>query len=250
MRTVMIVFLVFFSVVLNAAEFRDGRWFFHYPQVSIVQVLQDIAAITPARFELRADTSGALDADFSARSLDEGIKRLLADYNYMFQYRLDPATQQRYPYVVVLGRKPERGSSLSTAAVSANPKPVSVSAKELVLRREGQQPYSTAGKINGRSVSFLVDTGASVVALSATLARRLGLRFGARRNVSTANGRTQGHQTVLPNVRLGPNFELGRVEAIILPRMAVEDQVLLGMNVLERFELIQHKGELTIRPYQ
>ncbi|MEZ5590375.1 MAG: retropepsin-like aspartic protease [Gammaproteobacteria bacterium] len=75
------------------------------------------------------------------------------------------------------------------------------------------------------------------------------MRFGARRTVSTANGQTSGHQTVLPDVRLGPGLVLGQVEAIILPRMSMQDHVLLGMNVLERFELIQSRGELTIRPH-
>jgi aspartyl protease family protein len=253
MRFILLLLLCCLSLPLKSAEYDQGRWYFQYPHIALERVLQDIEASSSARFERPNALNEAIDADFSSRSLDEGIKRLLADYNYMFQYRRDTATQESYPYIVILGRKPDRRAALKTATLSApvTPAPAANSEPaELILRREGQQPYRTAGTINGHKVNFLVDTGASMVALSASLARRLGLRFGAQRSVSTANGRTQGHQTILQNVQLGTQLSLGQVEAIILPRMSIDDQVLLGMNVLERFKLIQHQGELIIRPYQ
>ena len=249
MRSSLLLSLVLLiTEVATGAEFTDGRWYFHYEWVPLHWVLDDLQTTTGASFEVRFEASDPVDVDFSARSLDEGLKRLLGDYNYVLQYRQDSATQQRYPHVTLLSRKADRRPEPNTAAVASKPPPP-LAAAELVLRREGQQPYSTQGSIDGRTVNFLIDTGASVVALSEPLARRLGLRFGARRTVSTANGQTSGHQTVLPDVQLGPGLVLGQVEAIILPRMSMQDHVLLGMNVLERFELIQSRGELTIRPH-
>lgn len=250
MRPSLLLSLVLLTTVATTggAESTDEGWYFRYEGVPLYWVLDDLEATTGASFELHFEASDPVDVDFSARSLDAGLKRLLGDYNYVLQYRRDQVTQERYPHVILLGRKADRRSEPNTTAVASSPPPPVTSA-ELVLRREGQQPYSTQGSINGRTVNFLIDTGASVVALSESLARRLGLRFGARRTVSTANGQTSGHQTVLPDVQLGPELVLGQVEAIILPRMSMQDHVLLGMNVLERFELIQSRGELTIRPH-
>ncbi|MDX1607336.1 MAG: retroviral-like aspartic protease family protein, partial [Candidatus Competibacterales bacterium] len=63
----------------------------------------------------------------------------------------------------------------------------------------------------------------------------------------TANGRTQGFATVLRRLTLGP-FQLTGVRAVILPAMDEVSQVLLGMNVLGEFELVQRGSTLTIRP--
>ena len=94
---------------------------------------------------------------------------------------------------------------------------------------------------------MLVRLGATVVALSADLARRIGLRFGASRRVETANGRTRGYETVLQRVTIG-GLQMEQVRAVILPRMQTGGHVLLGMSFLEQFELLQSNGVLTIRP--
>ena len=83
------------------------------------------------------------------------------------------------------------------------------------------------GFINGYPVTFLVDTGATDVALSEALAERLRLQRGGGAISQTANGPVAVWQTVLDQVRIG-SIALGDVRASILPTMRADDPVLLG----------------------
>ena len=76
----------------------------------------------------------------------------------------------------------------------------------------------------------------------------LGLERGAETSVSTANGVTTAYLTRLDQLAIG-DIELHDVRASIIPRMGV-DEILLGMNVLKRFELIQRGDRLIIRDYR
>jgi aspartyl protease family protein len=104
------------------------------------------------------------------------------------------------------------------------------------------------GEINHQKVTFLVDTGATTTAIPAHLQQTLGLKAGAPASVSTANGVTTAYRTRLDQLALG-DIELHDVNATIIKGMAV-DEVLLGMNVLKHFELIQRGNHLIIRQYQ
>lgn len=116
---------------------------------------------------------------------------------------------------------------------------------ELKLTRNRAGHYVAEGEINGRRVTFLVDTGATWVALPAGLARDLGLKRGAAITLQTANGAAAGYQTRLDSVRLGP-IEMTDVGALIADGMD-DGTVLLGMNFLKRLELVQRDGELTLK---
>ena len=117
---------------------------------------------------------------------------------------------------------------------------------ELTLVRNRAGHYVAAGEINGRRVTFLLDTGATWVALPAGLARELGVKRGAAVTLQTANGAAVGYQTRLDSVRLGP-IEMHDVGALVADGMDA-DTVLLGMNFLKRFELTQRDDRLTLRP--
>ncbi len=119
---------------------------------------------------------------------------------------------------------------------------------EIVLQRNHYGHYVFDGEINNRKVTFLVDTGATTTAIPARLQATLGLRSGPATSVSTANGVTTAYLTRLDQLAIG-DIELYDVEASIIEGMAV-DEVLLGMNVLKRFELVQRGKQLTIRQYQ
>jgi len=105
-----------------------------------------------------------------------------------------------------------------------------------------------SGKINGLPVTFLLDTGATDVAVSTELAARLKLPQGAVFSSRTANGTVRSIRTHLEQVQLGP-IEMNNVMASILPAMR-EDEVLLGMSFLRQLELIQRGDRLTVRQYQ
>lgn len=116
---------------------------------------------------------------------------------------------------------------------------------EVVLRRNSQHHYVTGGLINNQPVVFMVDTGATHVALSARLARRLNLREGRPEIHNTANGLVETRATVIDELQIG-SITLKKVRASISPGMTM-DEVLLGMSALKNVEFTHRNGELTLR---
>jgi aspartyl protease family protein len=120
--------------------------------------------------------------------------------------------------------------------------------QEVVLLRNRNGHYVFDGEINRHKVTFLVDTGATITAIPGGLQRTLGLKAGPAISMSTANGLTTAYLTRLDQLAIG-EIELFDINASIIPGMGV-DEVLLGMNVLKHFELIQRGKQLIIRQYQ
>lgn len=102
--------------------------------------------------------------------------------------------------------------------------------------------YMTPGSINGRPVRFLVDTGATLVSIGASDARRLGLRYlGGEKGYShTANGVTTVYRIKLDSVKVG-SIAMTNVDAVVHPDNDMPF-VLLGMSFLGRLEL-RHEGQ-------
>ena len=109
---------------------------------------------------------------------------------------------------------------------------------EIVLPKGSGGHYSGPGTINGRSVEFLVDTGATSVALSQAEANRIGLDWkrGKPGLSQTANGPVPVYAVNLSSVRLG-GVEIANVAAVVLP--AEMPMVLLGNSFLSRFSMRQ-----------
>lgn len=123
---------------------------------------------------------------------------------------------------------------------------LSSTATEVVLERNRAGHYVADGEINGERVTFLVDTGATTVALPMSLAKRLGLPLGAAVTVQTANGPKVAYQTRLRSVRVG-GLELADVPAIASDGMEGAG-VLLGMSFLRHLNFSQRDGRLVITP--
>jgi aspartyl protease family protein len=116
---------------------------------------------------------------------------------------------------------------------------------ELVLKRSRDGHYVFPGAINGQPVTFLLDTGATLVSVPAHLAGDLGLEAGAHQRSITANGTVATRATRIDALAFGP-FELRGVHASLNPGMA-DDQVLLGMSVLKHLEFSQRGDTLILR---
>ena len=116
---------------------------------------------------------------------------------------------------------------------------------ELALKRSGDGHYIFPGTINGRPVTFLLDTGATLVSVPAHLAGELGLKPGAYQQSITANGTVTTRATRLNELAFGP-FEIRAVPASLNPGMG-GDQVLLGMSVLKHLEFTQRGDTLVLR---
>jgi aspartyl protease family protein len=117
--------------------------------------------------------------------------------------------------------------------------------RQVVLRRNRAGHYVAPGKINGFPVQFLLDTGATDVAVPEHIALRIGLNKGRRSISRTAGGDVMTWSALLRHVDLG-GITLYTIRATILPDLA-GDQVLLGMSFLQRLELLQKGDTLTIR---
>ena len=117
--------------------------------------------------------------------------------------------------------------------------------KEVTLQRNSQGHYVTNGTINGYDVVFLLDTGATDIAIPESLANKIGLRKGQDKYVKTANGNARAFNTRLDSAAIG-GIALHDLNATILTNMP-GDEILLGMNFLKHFEIIQKGNSLTIR---
>lgn len=104
--------------------------------------------------------------------------------------------------------------------------------------------YRVPGEINGQRVSFMVDTGASHVAVPGGVAEELGLERGAEIRVVTANGTTTAYNTRLDSIAVG-GIQLRDVRGSINPSMGGDD-ILLGMTFLREVEFRQVGGRLIL----
>ncbi len=117
--------------------------------------------------------------------------------------------------------------------------------REVVLQRNKFGHYVTSGKINGSPVTFILDTGATGVAVPEAVANRIGLRRGRAFPTQTANGMSTSYMATLDSVSVG-GIELSGVPAGITPGLTTEE-VLLGMSFLKHIEFTQRGDTLILR---
>jgi len=122
---------------------------------------------------------------------------------------------------------------------SPAPRVVGADAVELTRSRDGH--FFIDGQIEAQPVRFLIDTGASAVSVSESLARRAGLSCDRTAIFNTANGTVEGCTTRVARLGFGP-FEVRDVGVVILPRLGSE--ALLGMNVLRHVRMEQQGDQL------
>jgi aspartyl protease family protein len=119
------------------------------------------------------------------------------------------------------------------------------SGTRIVLTAGSGGHFLAQGAINGRATQFLVDTGATAVALGQGEAKRLGIdlsRATAAR-VQTANGTTAAYRVALSSVRIG-DVEVYGVEALVVPHDM--PYILLGNSFLTRFQMKRENDLLVL----
>jgi len=114
-------------------------------------------------------------------------------------------------------------------------------ASSVTLQADGRGHFMVQGQINGGTMRMLVDTGASLIALPAADAKRLGIDYkkGQTAHVNTANGVTTAYQVVLNSVKIG-DITLNQVDALVHENGL--SFALLGMSFLNRTEM-RREGE-------
>jgi len=118
--------------------------------------------------------------------------------------------------------------------------------QRVVLKADARGHFVSSGQINGRIMQYMVDTGASTVAIGRPDAQRMGLKFeeqGQSVRMNTANGVAQGWRMRLDSVRVG-DVELRGVDAIVTPQPM--PYVLLGNSFLREFEMSRNGDEMML----
>lgn len=168
------------------------------------------------------------------------------------------------PQIVLLGTR--TASGVKVVSMSADTVIVEVDGRQRSLRLgqnvavpafAGEAPtavmtadalghFLIAGSINGTSVRFIVDTGASTITLGGQEARRLGIdaSSGTSGTTQTANGVTPVRRVRLDTVKVG-DIVLNSVDATILEHDM--PFVLLGMSFLNRMEMQRNGSTMTLK---
>ncbi|HXO71616.1 MAG TPA: TIGR02281 family clan AA aspartic protease [Bradyrhizobium sp.] len=130
-----------------------------------------------------------------------------------------------------------------TTSVKAAPAIEQTGIRSLSIPRDARGHFQAEGRIDGQRIDFMVDTGASVIALNETSAARFGLRpqrgdYNA--TVATANGTIKAARTRLAMVELG-GLIVRDVEAMVLPDEALSEN-LLGLSFLSKLKRFEYAG--------
>lgn len=167
----------------------------------------------------------------AGQSTPEGVKLISADSNAaVIEYQgkrqtLAPGSGARYG----------GGSGTNTSAGAS-----------ATLTADASGHYQTLGQINGNTVQFLVDTGATSIAISSGQARQLGINYlsGARGYTQTANGRAAAYKITLDTVKVD-DIMLHAVEAVVLEGDGLKI-ALLGMSFLNRTDMKRDSQSLIL----
>ncbi len=119
--------------------------------------------------------------------------------------------------------------------------------KKVLIYKDSYGVFKTTGSINGYTVDFIVDTGATSIAINSETARRLGLEYklkGEDTFVSTASGTEHAYSMNLDRVKVG-DIVLRNINAVILEG-SNPTKPLLGMSFLGRLKMINEGQVLSL----
>jgi aspartyl protease family protein len=149
-------------------------------------------------------------------------------------------------------RQASASTAASAATVGRSPTPAAPLAqtalRSLSVPRDNRGHFLTEGRIDGQRIGFMVDTGASVVALNETSAARFGLHPSAgdyNAAVTTANGTVKAARTRLAMLDVG-GLIVRDVEAMVLPDEALSEN-LLGLSFLSKLKRFEYaNGQMVL----
>lgn len=122
-----------------------------------------------------------------------------------------------------------------------------VGAQRATLTADTGGHFVTQAEVNGISMKFMVDTGASLVTLSSGEARRAGINYlaGQKATLQTANGATTAYRVKLDSVRLG-EIALTNVDGAVVEGNVMGGHGLLGMSFLNRVNMQREGSTMTL----
>jgi aspartyl protease family protein len=120
--------------------------------------------------------------------------------------------------------------------------------RSLSVARDARGHFATEGRIDGQRIGFMIDTGASVVALNESSAARFGLRPAPAQYtsvVTTANGTIKAARTRLAMIEVG-GLVVRDVDAMVLPDQALSEN-LLGLSFLSKLKRFEYaNGQMVL----
>lgn len=138
--------------------------------------------------------------------------------------------------------------SIVTAHPQASAQPVRSNSHSVVIAPSGNGHFQVEGRIDGRRMDIMVDTGASLVALTARDAAMLGIHPAGRdyvATVKTANGVVRAAPVKLGLVEID-DLSVRNVAAMVMPDGALSDN-LLGLSFLSRLHRFEYsEGKLVL----
>jgi len=119
--------------------------------------------------------------------------------------------------------------------------------KTVKIPQGSDSPYRVLGAINGKSVEMIVDTGATAVAMNASEAERLGIRYreGQTGKTATASGMVESYLVDLQRISVG-SIEVNNIKAVVIPG-EFPQQILLGNTFLKHVTMVQEAGALVLK---
>jgi aspartyl protease family protein len=144
-----------------------------------------------------------------------------------------------------MGQKADKMTSALANTTSRKAAPVDVAAasgvRSISLPSDSRGHFQTEGRIDGQRINFMVDTGASMIALNETSAARFGLRPSPgdyKATVATANGTIKAARTRIAMVDVG-GIVVRDVDAMVLPDEALSEN-LLGLSFLSKLKRYEY----------
>lgn len=133
------------------------------------------------------------------------------------------------------------GSEISTSFKQQAPN------KELVVWKDTRNMFRIDGSINNVQAHFLIDTGATLVALSSTAAKKMRINYkqGIAIRATTASGVANGYRLNLDKIKVG-HIQLYNVQAMVLEG-SYPSEVLLGQSFLERIHMVRDGDKMKLR---
>uniref|UniRef100_Q07H48 TIGR02281 family clan AA aspartic protease n=1 Tax=Rhodopseudomonas palustris (strain BisA53) TaxID=316055 RepID=Q07H48_RHOP5 len=137
---------------------------------------------------------------------------------------------------------------LPTKQEAANADVARAGIRSVSVPRDARGHFQTDGRIDGQRLGFMIDTGASVIALNESSAARIGIRPSRadyKASVSTANGTVKAARTRIALIDVG-GLLVRDVDALVLPDEALSEN-LLGLSFLSKLKRFEYaNGQLVL----
>ncbi len=137
-------------------------------------------------------------------------------------------------------KDPDAEAPMTIATAVTGPEANRPLGRKVLIQGDSNGHFITTFKVNGRPVDAMVDTGATVVALTASTARKVGISLSPsdyNHEVSTANGQARVAVVQIESIQLG-RIALEDVQAVVIDDKALRTN-LIGMSFLKRLDKYQ-----------